>query len=281
MKPVVFPKSIPYSTFGSAGKNIHFAHANAYPPETYAGFMACLSKRFSITAMHLRPMWKDIPMSSVKTWYDIAHDIDTFFEQEQLSVLHGIGHSLGAVCSLIAASENPRLFKSLFLIDPVLFPRYSIQLMSTTPISIRKKLVPIAKQAIKRRDEWYSEEDLFSSYRKKKVFSNFSDQAIRDFFHGGTFKTKEGRYRLRYSKAWEAHIYTTVVYAVHLLKQINIPITIIRAEKTDVISEKIWQEVRSIGAHITCIDFPDATHLVPFESPEKLTELFYEHLNRH
>jgi len=272
--------NIPFSHFGSQGETIHFAHANAYPPECYAALLNELSDQYSIKAIHHRPLWLHSKPEQLKSWYQFAEDLISFFNQENLKGIHGFGHSLGAVTSLIAASKNKDLFKSLFLIDPVLFGKLPFSLLPFLPVSLKMKFIPIAQLALKRKDIWSSEAELFSSYRSKKIFKQYSDEAIRDFFKGGTIKSGDGKYHLRYSKEWEAKTYAAATYVMDLFKKVDIPITIIRASETTVIPDKNWTILKSNYSNINCIDFEDASHLLPFEYPKKVSDLFLQHITR-
>lgn len=272
--------NIPFSQFGSQGETIHFAHANAYPPECYAALLNELSDQYSIKAIHHRPLWPHSNPKQLKSWYSFAEDLIAFLNQENLKDIHGFGHSLGAVASLIAASQKDDLFKSLFLIDPVLFDKLPFSLLPSLPVSLKKKFIPIAQLALKRREIWSNEEELFTSYRSKKIFKRYSDEAIRDFFKGGTIKRADGKYHLRYSKEWEAQTYATATYVMDLFKKINIPITIIRASETTVIPDKNWTILKSNYSNINCIDFEDASHLLPFEYPIKVSDLLLQHIAR-
>lgn len=272
--------NIPFSHFGSQGETIHFAHANAYPPECYDAFLKEISDNHLIKAIHHRPLWPESNPLLLRSWHQFSDDLITFFDQQNIRNVHGLGHSLGAVASLIAASKKHGLFKSLFLIDPVLFGKLPFSLLPFLPISIKKRFIPIAQLALKRTDSWADEEELFMSYRSKKIFSRYSDQAIRDFFRGGTVKKSDGKYHLRYSKEWEAQTYATATYVMDLFKKVSVPITIVRASETNVISEKNWSILKSNYSNIHCIDFEDASHLLPFEYPKQLAELFQQHISK-
>jgi len=270
-------KEIPYSSFGTQGETIHFAHANAYPPETYLSLLNALSADFKIQAIHHRPLWPDAKINEVNSWYQFSDDLIQFFDQQKLKNVHGFGHSLGAVASIIAASERKDLFKSLFLIDPVLFGP-SFKFVRYLPKALIKQILPIAKLALKRKDQWKEEDELFESYREKAIFRRYADRDIRQFFRGGT-EFKDGLYHLRYTKEWEAHTYSTATYVLDRLKSINIPVTILRASETDVISHEIWMKLKTSSSNINCIDIDDASHLLPFEYPKEIALHLKKHID--
>nr|MBI2904123.1 hypothetical protein [Chloroflexota bacterium] len=45
---------IPFIDFGGQGLELHFAHANAYPPRAYTPLIETLTPRYHVTAMLAR-----------------------------------------------------------------------------------------------------------------------------------------------------------------------------------------------------------------------------------
>ena len=57
------------------------------------------------------------------------------------------------------------------------------------------------------------------------------------------------------------------------MKKQPCPITIIRAEHSDVISDDRWENIHKKMPHATLIQMDDAYHLVPFESPSSCADV--------
>ena len=207
---------IPFHNFGGEGSVIHFAHANGFPPGCYQQFLTPFKDHYKVIGMQQRPLWKNSQPQELKNWDQLAEDLILFFEQNKLKNIINIGHSMGASISILAAIKRPDLFSKLVLIDPPgLFPKKMAIFNALTPIAWRKKIIPIAKIASKRRDKWDNQHKIFNSFRKKSVFKRFSDESLWDLVKASTTKRENlESFTLAYPKAWETQIY--VLSLIHI-----------------------------------------------------------------
>jgi len=269
---LIIKNNIPYFDFGGTGEVLHFTHANAYPPGAYRQLMTPLTKKYRVIGLSQRPLWPESNPKKLKNWKQLADDLILFFDQQNLKQVIGVGHSLGAVVSAFAAMKRPDLFRRLILLEPVLFPRWFQWFLAVTPISIRQKIIPVSKIANNRKDQWSNRENLFNSYRKKRIFRDLSDEVINDWIDHGTFKDAQGNLRLAFPKGWESRIYATVPYIVDDLIKIKIPVHILRGKNTDVISTKIWKQIAGHLPTENLWNLENASHLAPLEFPEKVSK---------
>ena len=259
---------IPFHNFGGDGETIHFAHANGYPPESYRQLLSPLTNDYKVIGMLQRPLWDNSDYNEIKNWHQLADDMIQFLDEQSLKSIVGVGHSLGAIVSVLAASKRPDLFKKLILIEPVIFPKLMTAVNHLMPMSLRKKYVPVAKVALKRKDHWSTEQEIFDSYRKKKIFALLSDASIWDWIKAGIVPHKEGGVTLRFTKQWEAHIYATVTNVLDALDKLTVPFYIMRGAKTNVISDKMWTKLNRKYPTERLIEYKNATHLLPLELQE-------------
>ena len=261
---------IPFHNFGGDGETIHFAHANGYPPESYRQLLSPLTNDYKVIGMLQRPLWDNSDYNEIKNWHQLADDMIQFLDEQSLKGIVGVGHSLGAIVSVLAASKRPDLFKKLILIEPVIFPKLMTAVNHFMPMSLRKKYVPVAKVALKRKDHWSTEQEIFDSYRKKKIFALLSDASIWDWIKAGIVPHKEGGVTLRFTKQWEAHIYATVTNVLDALDKLTVPFYIMRGAKTNVISDKMWIKLNRKYPTERLIEYKIATHLLPLELQERV-----------
>jgi len=261
---------IPFHNFGGDGETIHFAHANGYPPESYRQLLSPLTNDYKVIGMLQRPLWDNSDYNEIKNWHQLADDMIQFLDEQSLKGIVGVGHSLGAIVSVLAASKRPDLFKKLILIEPVIFPKLMTAVNHFMPMSLRKKYVPVAKVALKRKDHWSTEQEIFDSYRKKKIFALLSDASIWDWIKAGIVPHKEGGVTLRFTKQWEAHIYATVTNVLDALDKLTVPFYIMRGAKTNVISDKMWTKLSRKYPTERLIEYKNATHLLPLELQERV-----------
>ncbi len=270
--------NIPFHDFSGTGQTIHFAHANAYPPGCYRQFIAPFLDQHHVIGIKHRPMWPNSNHQTFHSWQTIADDLIDFLDQQGLKNIIGMGHSLGAIATILASIKRPDLFSQLVLIDPVLLPPAIIWSSHLTPMRFRPKLIPIMAGALRRRDSWDSQETLFESYRQKQIFSLMPDDTLWDFVKHGTEPTADGRIKLAYPKAWEARIYATPYPIWRKLSQIIPPTLGIRAEHSQTPNPRMWLKWQSIQTTATFVEMKGVTHLVPLEQPAQLAEVVLNHL---
>ena len=263
---------IPYHHFGGEEKLIHFAHANGYPPEGYQQFIAPFLKNHQVIASKFRPLWGNQNPNSIKSWNSFADDMIRFMDSKGLKNVIGMGHSMGGTISIIAAIKRPDLFEKLILIDPVVFSWKFLLVNKILPRSILKKIVPIAKISAKRRDHWKSKEEVYGLWRKKRVFSKFSDSVLKDFINAAIVSNGEG-VKLLFPKEWETQVYVTAPYVFSDVLKMKIPITVVKGEFTNVITPELWEKWQTAQPQNKFIEFKNAGHLVPLEYPKELAEV--------
>ena len=266
------PSGILFVDFGGNGDVIHLAHANGFPTESYQLLAEQLTRTHHVIGMEGRPLWSNSDYRLFHTWETAANDLIRFLDEKQLKGIVGAGHSFGAVATVIAANKRPDLFSKLVLIEPVILPKWIYFLSISAPYWFLKLMNPVAKKAAKRTDVWESREIAFKQFRKKKVFSKMSDEALWEYVNAGTELTETGKAKLRYSKEWETRVYLTVSNPWNELTKLSIPFVVFRGETSDTITKKVWQECQLLKTNGTFMEMRDCGHLVPFEKPEELAQ---------
>lgn len=229
-----------------------------------------LTEKYRVIGIEQRPLWPDSDPRTLTNWSQLADDLILFFDQQNLRKVVGVGHSLGAVVSLLAASKRPDLFRRLILLEPVLFPQYFQWIFAVVPIFIRQKLIPVSKVANNRKDEWPNREILFNSYRKKRIFRGLSDDMINDWIDHGTIKNAQKSLQLAFPKNWESRVYATVPYVLDDLFKLKIPIHVLRGENTNVITPEIWKRIESNIPASNLWNLQNSSHLAPLEFPAEV-----------
>lgn len=260
----------PFIDFGGQGAIIHFAHANGFPPEAYKQLLRPFTNHFHVIGMLQRPLWKNSNPKKFKTWHTLADDLISFLDARGLKNIIGMGHSMGGVASILAATKRPDLFSKLILIDPVVV-KWSIKgLVYLLPLGMRKNNVPIAKISSKRKNNWSDKQTVFNSFRNKRVFSRFSDEALRDLVEASIVQKEDGKVWLRYSREWETQIYITAPFSFNLVKKLKMPIIAIKGESSNVITQDLWKEWQEAQAQNDFLEYPNSGHLVPMEYPQEI-----------
>lgn len=243
-----------------------FAHANGYAPQAYVELHEYLKETLDIHSIEFTPLQYGSDPLIAKDWHFFKDELIKFIEDNFDVPVMGMGHSLGAISTLLAASERPDLFSKIVLLDPVLLPKHILRWTFLLPLWIKKKYVPVSKVALKRKDIFENLEDVFTYYRRKSVFKRLSDKTLRAYVDNGFVQLGE-QVTLRYTKEWESHVYASVVNSWPIIPRINISTLAIRGIESDVINDNSWLHWHEIHNKTSFVEIANAGHLVPLEQP--------------
>jgi pimeloyl-ACP methyl ester carboxylesterase len=195
----------------------------------------------------------------------------------------GIGHSVGAMTTLMAAIQRPEYFRLLVLIEPVLFTRVRGTLNRLiAPLKILRRVHPLIKGTLKRKRSFSDREAMFENYRVKKIFQRLSDQVLGDYVGGLALDMPDGRVGLKYSPDWEARIYETGGladwYVWKNLSRISCPVLVIRGEQTDTLQPITFQNMVKKMVNGKGLTVPGAGHLLPLEKPHQTAAIILDYL---
>ncbi len=264
--------AIPIVDFGGEGPSLHFAHANAYPPQCYRQYLQPLARDYRVWAMEQRPLWPGANAAHLNSWHPLASDFLQALAQRGDGQVIAVGHSLGAVVSMMAAVQRPDLFRALLLIEPVLLPPAILQLARDHPQQAQN--TPLVQLALSRRQQWASRQQAFDHFRSKAVFRLLPDEALWDYVNYGLTQSDHGHVVLRFPAEWEARIYSHPPLDIwELLPQITAPTLAIRGQHSDTIAPESWQRWQQLQPRAEFVQVGDAGHLLPFERPDALSRL--------
>lgn len=277
--------AIPFHDFGGYGPDLHFHHANGYPPEAYRPLIDLLCKDYHVRAMYMRALWPDSRVDGINDWRIFADDLDRYLDQQGLDHLVGVGHSIGATTTLRLALRKPDRFRALVLIDPVIFPLSTmVAWRLVTGLGLAYQLHPLVKGALKRRRTFESRQAMFDNYRQKSVFSRMSDAALAAYVDGLACEGPDGTMELCYPPEWEAHIYVTGMQADfdiwRGLPHLKPPVLLIRGAETDTLWESTARQFQRKQPSTRLVTLPGTTHLVALEAPDKVAEIIKEFLEK-
>jgi len=276
------------------GPPLTFIHANGYPLLAYQDMLKPLVNKYQVSGYFLRPFWPGSDPGALRDWRDFAGDYLKFLEefyfedqdfpdQKRTGVI-AVGHSVGAMTSLLAAIQHPELFQALVLIEPVLFPPWRGKLMQLiTNFRSISQLHPLIRKTLQRKRSFPTQEIMFTNYRGKSIFERLSDHVLMNYVKGLSREIPDGSVELSYSPEWEARIYETSGIADRIvwrnIDKVTCPVLVIRGRDTDTLKEWVFEQMlkklpAGVGANIS-----DAGHLVPLEKPERTSELITEFLD--
>ncbi len=192
----------------------------------------------------------------------------------------GVGHSLGAVLTLLQAHQNPQRFTKILLLDPVMFSRAMMvgqQALKTAGLWPR---APLPKLALRRRNRWDSTTAMQQQLASKGFYRRWHPQALAGFVEGGHRWLGDGSeavadraVALSCEPEWEARIFASYPKLLNqAVKQIQIPVQIICAEHSMPFVLKGAKRAAALNPNISYRIWGQG-HCFPMEQPEQTAEL--------
>jgi pimeloyl-ACP methyl ester carboxylesterase len=256
-------------SLGRSGPLLHFAHANGYPPLAYQPLLTRLADRFRVLAMDTLPMRAGSRPEALHDWGPLADELVAFLTQHVSEPVIGAGHSLGAVLTLMAALQQPALFRSLVIIDPSLFSRRRLMAWRAIKAAgLGERLHPLIPLTLRRRRRFASRDEMFARYRRAAIFRRIDDDGLRAYVDAIAVD-RAGGVELGYSPEWEARIYYTGIPDLWAeLPRLTLPIEVIYGSGSDTFSIRARSALRRALPHARFHEIPGAGHLVPLEKPQ-------------
>ena len=252
---------------------IQFSHANGFPGSCY-NYLFQQMPEHNVTYVE-KMGHGDYPLNNDLRNY--AQELINDIEQRQSAPVVGMGHSAGAVVTLLAAAMRPDLFCHVILWDPVLFSkrkRYAIKLFKK--LGLLDRISP-AGRAAKRRADFASRDEAESYFAEKRLFKPFHPECFNDYIRHGLTETEAG-VTLSISPEVEADVFRNVMLnAPKKLKQVKG--TVIYGKNSDLFgrSDKKWWQRNFTNMEM--ISFPGG-HLFPLEHPDETVQLVKQILDR-
>lgn len=274
---------IPSLDFGGAGPLLHFAHANGFPPAAYRPLLETLTPHYRVQAMLFRPLWPDLRNTpqTLKSWADFSDDLIKFLDQREEGSVIGMGHSLGAIVTLVAALRRPDLFCALVLVEPVIFRRrlqWAWDFLKQ--FEWGRNLHPLIPGTLRRRRAFASRDEMFAHFRAAATLRHIDDRGLWAYVDSIARPRPDGRIELAYSPEWEAKVYEAGPLDLWAqLKELKPPLLVVRGAHTNSILPKAAQRVQKILPQAVIHTVADSGHLVPLEKPEAVGALINEFLS--
>jgi pimeloyl-ACP methyl ester carboxylesterase len=271
-------KRATWKDWGGEGPDLHFAHGNGFPPGTYMRVIRKLASRFHVQSLEARPLWPGEPGPYLRNWDPLVRDIANEIRARDMRGCVAVGHSLGGVCSLLAAAEDPGLFGRIVAIDPVLFTGgRSIfwRLMKRTGLTAR---FPLVRNAARRRVRWDSREQVRKSYSGKALFATWCPDCLDAYLDEVLEPVPDGGVMLRYPPDWEAAVFAATPCCLwDRLARLSVPVLVLRGSRSTAFTRQAARRFEQTVPNSVVREIP-GTHMVPVERPDEVARAVLEFL---
>jgi len=265
--------------------SIKFIHANGFPPEAYRTLFNYIKKEVTIDSFLLRPLDKSFKETheEIKNWEPFSNDFINSLNNSDKII--GMGHSIGGNIILRTALKKPDFFSKIILLDPTLFiPKFIFLWRIIEKIGLQNTVHPWVRATLNRKMIYDSFDDIFQSYRKKKVFSKIDNNNLKIYIDSITKIGYDNKLYITYSKQWEYIIYKTGLvadmYIWKNLKNLKIQTLIIKAEESTAFYDSAAKKITKLNKkNIKIVQLDGSSHLFPFEQAKKTSEKILAFIN--
>lgn len=258
----------------AAAALLHIAPANSFPPQTYEPMLRSLTDRYRAISFPPRALWGDQePPRELRGWDVLADDLLRAFDRWKMKDLILIGHSFGAIASMLAAIKAPERFQALVMLDPAILPRERLDWLKKATEDNALDETPLVRGALRRRRVFESRDQAFARFRNRPQFADWSDEALRLYVdHGIRERSNSAGYELAWPVEWEVYYYSTIYQQIwEDLPRLEglLPVLIIRGGASDTFDELSQEAVQRLAPSATMRVIPEHGHLFPQSAPEE------------
>lgn len=251
---------------------LHFAHGNGFPSPCYKQLLQHLQKHYDICYIDRVGHSSAFPVSD--NWHNLVSEVIDSVKTQAPQPVIALGHSLGGILSLLAALEQPSLFRAVVLLDSPLLGRLKSNIVRFSKVlGMIDHLTP-AFRSRDRRQHWESREQALTYLKSRKLFKTFTDACLNDYIDYGMIKNEEG-YSLRFDRKIEYQIYRTIPHILHQYEgKLQVPTALIYGNKSTVVD---GLDLRYMKKHHGIASFETkGTHMFPMEYPAATSNLILD-----
>lgn len=259
---------------------IHFVHGNGFACDMYAPSLNLLRPYASIFTHDVQGHGLSDPGSKFPGLDKTVARIGQVLKQHESVFKNrpiiGVGHSFGSLATLHLAAQEPALFASVALLDPVLLGPEGTQLAQQQfdngergPEFGRR----LATQALMRGTEWASYDGAFAYFNGRKSLAGWHSAGLAAYLNGVLKQQADGSLSLRCPPWMEASIFA-LRPADHwsALERLATPTLAVFAKQSFDFIPKSLQHAAELNSAITATGTAGG-HCFTQEYPASLLEL--------
>lgn len=272
--------------WGGAGPKpaLLLLHATGFHARCWDATIAALPDDQHVIAVDLRGHGRSYRPNSLSDWMETAEDIVAFVNAHCAEPVVAVGHSMGGYVAARAAAIAPDRFAQLLLVDPVmLLPEiyaYGPDALGSSPSDH-----PVAR----RRNAWDSAAQMIERFANRAPYAHWRADVLADYCTFGLVPAAGGEGLelacppvlevSAYMGAWRNNPYLWI-------GEVACPTTILRARNVerkntmDFSSSPTAPDLWKGFPDARDLHWPDASHFIPMEVPERLADLIMQKLNQ-
>jgi pimeloyl-ACP methyl ester carboxylesterase len=203
------------------------------------------------------------------SWHGFADDVLAVTDHLGLAGdpnLLAAGHSKGGAALVLGEAARPGTYSRLWLYEPIMFP--------TLAVLPPDEDFAMARSARRRRNEWASKDDAFTSYASKPPLNVMTQESLRAYVDYGLRDRGDGMFELKCRPEVEAQVYTMGPNhgAFTRLVEVQPPTLVVCGEHTQSIPPDMARAIAERLPHGSVEVMPGVGHFGPQENPDGTVE---------
>jgi pimeloyl-ACP methyl ester carboxylesterase len=246
---------------------IVFSHANGFPAGTYETlFERWRAAGHRVLAM---PMFGHDPRYPVTSnWPKLRDQLLDYIDDHVAQPAVLVGHSLGGVLSVLAASRRPAAARGVVLLDAPVITGWRAHTVRAIKLSGLMKRFSPGRVSSRRRYDWPSREAVHLHFAAKPAFARWDPRVLADYVEAG-FADQGDRVRLAFDRDIETRIYDTLPHHMgQVLRRhpLRCPVALVVGTRSAEMRQAGLASVRRlVRDRLIAIE---GTHLFPMEKPD-------------
>jgi pimeloyl-ACP methyl ester carboxylesterase len=246
------------ASWGEAGPPVVAVHATGFGKELWEPVV----RRLRLPCRFLAPDQRGHGDSGTPAppidWWDLGSDVLAVVEHAALEGPVGLGHSSGAAALVMAELLRPGTFRSLVLVEPIIFP----------PPYFRAEENPMSAGALRRRGSFSSPAAALAAFRDRPAFARWTEEALGLYVAHG-LRPEGAAWVLKCTPEVEAEFYrgATAHGAWERLGEVTCPVRLVAGAGSEShplsFMSAIGERFPAAGLEVV----PGAGHFVPMEQP--------------